>query len=116
MTIIYMSKIRIFSEKILKNTYYTRNFINYSNELSEIAKKYKGFISSSSYFVDNIDLVDNTDTIKIITISEWKNVESWNSWKKSSNRKNISNQYTNLETSEKFNILYNRTNNDIFLL
>jgi heme-degrading monooxygenase HmoA len=111
-----MSKIRIFSEKILKNTYYTRNFINYSNELSENAKKHKGFICSNSYFVDNINLTDNTDTIKIITISEWENIKSWDSWKKSSNRKNISNQYTNLETSEKFNILYNRTNSDIFLL
>lgn len=111
-----MSKIRIFSEKILENTYYTRNFINYSNELSEIAKKHKGFISSTSYFADNINQINKLNTLKIITISEWKNIESWDSWKKSSNRININNQYTNLEINEKFNILYNRTNNDIFLL
>ena len=111
-----MSKIRIFSEKLLKNTYYTRNFINYSNELSEIAKKHKGFISSTSYFVDNISEIKQLNTLKIITVSEWKNIESWDSWKKSNNRKNITNQYTNLETTEKFNILYDRTNNNIFLL
>lgn len=111
-----MTKIRIFSEKILFNSFYTKKFISYSNELTDIAKKQNGFISSNSYFVDNMSQINQSNTLKIITISEWKNMNTWELWKKSQNRKYISDQYKCLERSEKFNILYNRSDNDIFLL
>tara|TARA_B100000424_G_C22510826_1_gene294455 strand:+ start:82 stop:420 length:339 start_codon:yes stop_codon:yes gene_type:complete len=112
-----MSKIRILSEKVLLNNYYSQKFINYSNTLTDVAKKNKGFISSKSYFVDNIDLrKENETSIKIITISEWKNKEDWEKWKKSKERKNVSLTFKDVERKEQFKILYDRTNNNIFLL
>ena len=112
-----MSKVKILSEKILLNNFYSNKFINYSNSLTDVAKKNKGFISSKSYFVDNINLHKiNDDPIKIITISEWKNSDAWNKWKNSQDRKNVSESFKDLERIEQFKILYDRTVNDIFLL
>lgn len=118
-----MNKIRILSEKILLNNHYSIKFINYSNQLTDVATKSKGFISSNSYFVDNLDQCNkntdynkNTDTIKIITISEWNNNEDWCNWKQSQERKNVSNYFKDMERTEKFKILYTRNNNNIFLL
>tara|TARA_Y100000992_G_scaffold264845_1_gene201834 strand:- start:333 stop:671 length:339 start_codon:yes stop_codon:yes gene_type:complete len=112
-----MSKIRILSEKILINSFYSNKFINYSNTLTDVAKKSNGFISSKSYFVDNINLHKiNDNPIKIITISEWKNIDAWNKWKNSQDRKNVSESFKDLERTEEFKILYDRTINDTFLL
>ena len=112
-----MSKIRILSEKILVNNFYSHKFINYSNSLTDVAKKSNGFISSKSYFVDNINLHnENKYPVKIITISEWKNMNAWNEWKNSKDRKNVSESFKDLERTEKFNILYKRTDNNMFLL
>ena len=112
-----MSKIRILSEKVLLNNYYSQKFINYSNTLTDVAKKSNGFISSKSYFVDNINLHKiNDNPIKIITISEWKNIDAWNKWKNSQDRKNVSESFKDLERTEEFKILYDRTINDTFLL
>lgn len=112
-----MSKIRILSEKILSNSFYSNRFINYSNSLTDVAKKNYGFISSKSYFVDNIDqTTKTTNNIKIITISEWKNNNAWYNWKNSQDRKIVSESFKDLERTEQFKILYDRTVNDIFLL
>lgn len=111
-----MNKIRILSEKVLLNNYYSQKFINYSNTLTDVAKKNKGFISSKSYFVDNIDPRNKNENIKIITISEWENSKSWENWKKSKKRKNVSITFKDVERTEQFKILYDRTDNNIFLL
>ena len=112
-----MSQIRILSEKVLLNSFYSNKFVNYSNTLTDVAKKSNGFISSKSYFVDNINLHKiNDDPIKIITISEWKNSDVWNKWKNSQDRKDVSESFKDLERTEEFKILYDRTINDTFLL
>ena len=112
-----MSKIRILSEKILLNKHCSIKFINYSNQLTDVATKSNGFISSTSYFVDNLDQYNKTtDKIKIITISEWNNNEDWCNWKQSQERKNVSNYFKDMKRTEKFKILYTRNNNNIFLL
>lgn len=112
-----MSKVRILSEKLLMNSFYSHKFINYSNSLTDVAKNSNGFISSKSYFVDNINqTTKTTNNIKIITISEWKNSDAWNKWKNSQDRKNVSESFKDLERTEQFKILYDRTVNDIFLL
>jgi len=112
-----MSKVRILSEKILLNNFYSHKFINYSNSLTDVAKKNKGFISSKSYLVDNINLRKENETpVKIITISEWKNADAWNKWKNSKDRKNVTELFKDVERSEQFNILYNRIDNNMFLL
>lgn len=112
-----MSKVRILSEKVLMNSFYSHKFINYSNSLTDVAKKSNGFISSKSYFVDNIDQYNTTtDYIKIITISEWKNNNAWYNWKNSQDRKNVSESFKDLKRTEQFKILYDRTVNDTFLL
>jgi len=109
--------IKILSEKVLLNTHYSIKFINYSNNLTDIAKRSNGFISSKSYIVDNIDQNNKIDNnIKIITISEWKNNNAWHNWKNSQDRKNISDFFKDLDRTEQFKILYDRTANDIFLL
>lgn len=111
-----MNKIKILSEKVLFNSVYSQKFINYSNELTNIARNHEGFISSKSYFVDNLDPHHKYDTIKIITISQWETNKAWEKWKKSKDRKNVSESFKDLEKREEFKILYDRTINDVFLL
>jgi antibiotic biosynthesis monooxygenase (ABM) superfamily enzyme len=111
-----MNNIRIFSQKILFNKYNSKKFLNYSNQLTETAQNYPGFISSKSYYIDIIDDFKIKDNIKIITISKWNNKDSWNKWINSCERKNISKNYENLDKKENFYILYDRIDKDIFLL
>ena len=110
-----MIKVKIKKEKVLLNSFYSLKFVNYSNKLTEVAKNHKGFISSNSYFSDDIDTLYKNN-IKIITISEWKNKKCWNDWFNSKDRKIISDEFINIHKEEDFNILFKRSVNDTFLL
>ena len=110
-----MSKIRIISEKILLNKFYSNRFVEYSNRLTETARQHKGFLNSESYFLDNIN-TDFKDNIKILTISEWENKEYWDIWLKSNERSIISNEFKDVLKEEKFDRLFKRAVNNIFLL
>lgn len=110
-----MSTVRIFSEKIITNSFHSRKFINFTNKLTETAKKQKGFIDSNSFFCDKLKY-DDTNTCKIITISNWDNINSWEEWYNSKNRKEIYIQYDNIVEEESLNRLFRKNIDEIFLL
>lgn len=115
-----MSKIiKIISNKIAKDHLSTgsrTSFIDYTNILSETAKNQTGFISSNSYWKNPLE--NHTDQkIEIISISEWKSIDDWNSWYNSESRQQINNKYSKIIDEEKFNVLLKKTpSDDIFLL
>ena len=106
---------KILSEKILLNSIYSLKFVNYSNKLTEVARNFRGFISSNSYVVDKIN-PEYKGNIKIITISEWKDKECWENWYNSGERQKISNEFNNLKRKEAFQRLFKKSINDTFLL
>ena len=112
--------ILILSRKIIKPAegFTSRvQLTEYVNNLSELAKSRNGFIKSDSYWNQSINNNDFSEAIETISISEWKNMESWNSWKNSTERNRLNNQYKNILESEKFSILQKKTpTDDIFLL
>ena len=110
-----MNKIRIVSKKILLNNLYSKKFINYSNKLTETARTQKGFLNSNSYFIEDIDN-NFKNNIQILTISEWENKKSWDKWLKSKERENISNEFQDVLRKEKFDRLFKKNVDDIFLL
>jgi|TARA_B100000524_G_C23647867_1_gene369126 hypothetical protein len=91
-------------------------FIDYTNKLSETAKYQKGFISSESFWKN--DIYDfESENYQIISISNWTQMKYWNKWYSSYERKFISNKFNELDCKEEFNILLKKENNDdIFLL
>lgn len=101
----------------IKTTNVSRNiFINYNYELSKTVKVQKGFISLESFWKNNIYKFDN-EIYQIVSISEWKNFNSWNEWYNSLERKHISDKFNKLDCKEEFNIIHDKNNiNDIFLL
>ena len=109
--------IRIFSKKTLKSyPYFQRlNLIDYSNQLTNTAKIQKGFVKSDSYWITPLNF-DNTE-LTIVTVSKWKDFQSWNDWFKSNDRKIIYEKHEKLIEKEEFSILKNKlTNDDMFLL
>ena len=109
--------IKIFSKKTLKSyPYFQRlNLIDYSNNLTSTAKIQKGFINSHSYWLTPINYKNNE--LIIITVSTWKNFQSWNDWYFSEDRKKIYKDHKNIIEKEEFSILKNKlTNDDVFLL
>lgn len=113
--------IRIISKKITKsnNGFIPRTrFTEYTNSLSEFAKKSPGFVSSNSYWETQIESTDNPEeSIKIISISEWKTLNDWNKWYQSMEREKIHTQYKDIIDSETFFLLNKKApTDDIFLL
>lgn len=109
--------IRIFSRKTLKNNIFLQRvtLIDYSNQLSQSAKLQNGFIKSNSYW--NIPLNYLDKELVITTVSDWKDIESWNNWYKSSTRKRISSEFNHIINKEEFSVLKKKLiNDDIFLL
>ena len=91
-------------------------FIDYTNKLSETAKCQSGFISSESYWKNDIYNFDSKN-YQIVSISNWNQLKDWNKWYRSLDRKYISNEYNELDCKEEFNIMLKKENNDdIFLL
>ena len=91
-------------------------FIDYTNKLSETAKYQNGFISSESFWKN--DIFDYySKNYQIVSISNWNNIADWNRWYKSSERKFITDKFNELDCKEEYNILLKKKNNDdIFLL
>tara|TARA_Y100000991_G_C21936680_1_gene333287 strand:+ start:410 stop:742 length:333 start_codon:yes stop_codon:yes gene_type:complete len=110
-----MKTFKIISEKIIFNNFYSLKAIRYSNALTECAHKSPGFISSTSYFSEKVDS-SQKDNIKIITISDWENKDSWDKWINSPERRRISKEFQNIKKKEKFNRLFTKNVNDIFLM
>tara|TARA_E500000178_G_scaffold348984_2_gene405058 strand:- start:1749 stop:2096 length:348 start_codon:yes stop_codon:yes gene_type:complete len=115
-----MSKIvKIMSIKSIKNQifYGSRSrFIEYTNRLSETAKNQKGFISSNSYWKNNLNTHEVCE-FQIVSISNWNRLDDWNNWLKSKERKEVSDRFKEIKCDEKFDILLKKKNNDdIFLL
>jgi len=116
-----MSKIiKIISNKIAKDKLATgsrSSFIEYTNNLSDVARTQQGFISSTSYWKNPIDYNCFNQKIEIISISEWQSIQDWNKWYYSELRKNINNNYKNIINKEDFHLLLKKTSiDDIFLL
>ena len=110
-----MKTFKIISEKIIFNNLYSLKAIRYSNALTECAQKSPGFISSKSYFSEKIE-INEKDKIKIITISDWKSKDCWDKWINSNERSQISKEFQNIKRKEKFNRLFTKNVNDIFLM
>lgn len=114
--------IRIISKKILKPDFSRVSFIEYTNELSESAKKQNGFIKSNSYWKTplneyNKPLSDYSNELMVVSISEWKNISSWDNWYHSEKRNSIHSKYKNIIEKEKFSLLKKKViNDDVFLL
>lgn len=111
-----MNRIKILSEKIsVKNCLSYNKFVNYTNQLSEHAKQQPGFISSNTYFKEPLEMAKLP--INVITISEWKNMESWENWYNSDIRNEIYNDFKDTIKKEEYNLIFKKNNiNDIFLL
>lgn len=110
-----MKAFKVISEKLIFNSFYSLKTIRYNNKLSEVASKSPGFISSKSYFSEDINFIKD-DKIKIITISEWNNKKSWEKWFNSEERKSISEEFKDIKRKEKFNALFVQKNDNIFLM
>ena len=110
-----MGTFKVISEKLIFNSFYSLKSIRYSNKLTEIASNTSGFISSKSFFSEDFDSMKN-DKIKIVTISEWDSKKSWNNWFNSKERKIVSKEFSDLKREEKFNVLFTKKDNDIFLM
>lgn len=107
--------ISIISKKVIKPLYPRIAMINYTNELSDNAKTFNGFLVSNSYWKFPIDKYDHDLTI--ISISQWKDIKYWNKWYKSKERDNIYKKNSHIIKSEEFSILVKKIqNDDLFLL
>ena len=72
-----MNRFKILSEKISSKELLTTNrFINYTNSLSQAAKKQPGFMSSNSYFKGDLNN-EQQDILTMVTISEWTSSDDW---------------------------------------
>ena len=110
-----MKTFKIISEKIFFNNLYYLKAIRYSNTLTECAQKSPGFISSKSYFSETMNL-NKKENMKIITISDWENKESWDKWINSYERGQISKEFEDIKRKENFNRIFKKDVNDIFLM
>ena len=114
--------IRIISKKILKPDYSRVSFIEYTNELSESAKKQNGFIKSNSYWKTPVQKYNKPDSqisndLIVISISDWKDISYWNDWYGSDKRNSIHSKYNFILQSEDFSLLNKKmVNDDVFLL
>lgn len=94
-------------------------FSEYANSLAEQAKNHPGFISSNSYWKNTIQFPSEKETCKleIVSISNWRSIDDWNSWYNSHKRKNIRKLYDDIIDNETFNLLNKRSDkDDTFLL
>lgn len=69
---------------------YITNFINMQNSLTSSASGFPGFIKSSSYWKINNNN-NNYNVAPIINISEWNDINFWDTWYNSLERKYIVN-------------------------
>ena len=107
--------IKIISKKIVKSLYPRIALINYTNELSDNAKTFDGFIKSNSYWKFKFN--EFKDESIIISISEWKDYKSWNNWYNSKTRNEIYQENKKIIKSEEFSYLIKKIqNDDLFLL
>lgn len=60
--------------------------------------------------------LNERDNIKLITISDWKSKESWDKWINSYERSQISKEFEDVKREEKFNRIFTKNVNDMFLL
>tara|TARA_B100001989_G_scaffold247650_1_gene220136 strand:- start:766 stop:1131 length:366 start_codon:yes stop_codon:yes gene_type:complete len=88
---------------------YITNFINMQNSLTCSASGFPGFIDSSSYWKINNNY-KNYDVSPIINISEWEDINLWNSWYNSLERKYIVNNkaYKNINFDTSIDICKQR--------
>tara|TARA_E500000178_G_C16478925_1_gene512162 strand:+ start:54 stop:413 length:360 start_codon:yes stop_codon:yes gene_type:complete len=103
--------------KLIKNQINSAgyNLIDYQNELTKEASKFKGFISSQSFCVKDENYYNFCTSI--CNLSLWNSEYDWNNWINSSKRKKINNKYTSLIHNEQFQILLTRKDfHDIPLL
>ena len=83
-----------------------KSIIDYQNELTKEAIKYKGFISSQSFCVKDDNYYNLCSSI--CNLSMWHSENYWNNWLESSNRKKINEKYLDLIEKEDFKILITR--------
>lgn len=107
-----MQNIRVIAFKRGRELF-SSSFKDYTNSLTIGAHKFDGFIKSESYMEKRI----NYKSQLVVSISDWKNIDSWENWKKSTIRNEISNEFKNNIISEDFLIVVkNIDSNNVFLL
>ena len=101
--------IRVLFKKIPKNNNVSIDeIIKMSNDLTKNAQIAPGFISSKSFW--NNDLNDTLYLNKtLFTFSDWENINYWNSWLESDQRKNTLNYY-DIKFDSEITILKNKIN------
>lgn len=112
-----MRGFKILSEKVAsKGLLRESKFTNYTNALSQAAKKQTGFMSSNSYFKDSIK-ASTQHKLTMVTISEWYSSDDWEQWFQSQERKSIRNQYQDIIAEEHFYRVFKKKEiEDVFLL
>ena len=83
-----------------------KSIIDYQNELTKEAIKYKGFISSQSFCVKDDNYYNLCSSI--CNLSMWNSENDWINWLEFSNRKKINSKYLDLIEKEDFKILITR--------
>ena len=77
-----MNRIKVITKKIPLITVSTAKYLNFSNDLTYMAKTFDGFIRSKYYN----DYVFKNNEIIFYNISDWNNIESWLNWVNSKER------------------------------
>ena len=83
-----------------------KSIIEYQNELSKEAIKYRGFISSQSFCIKDDNYYNLCSSI--CNVSMWNSEHDWINWLESFNRKKINQKYQNVIEKEDFKILITR--------
>ena len=99
---ILIQKKPIAIKKQLMKPDFGKSIIDYQNELTKEAIKYKGFISSQSFCVKDDNYYNLCSSI--CNLSMWHSENDWNNWLESSNRKKINEKYLDLIEKEDFKI------------
>lgn len=102
---------------IKKNNNFLKNdrFFEYCNTLTKNVRNQNGFINSETYY-DQFLCIDNEKLSSVLTISEWKNYNSWNEWYESNKRNKIKNKYNDIIDDEIISILRKDFDDEVFLL
>lgn len=113
-----MNYIKVISRKIPKYLVTRGELIDFSNRLTEIARKQKGFIQSSSYWNVHHTLIKPPPTeFKLITLSDCESEKDWTDWLKSSKRIKVFGDSNEVVLNTSHIILYKKLPyNDTFLL
>ena len=100
-----------------KNYNYLKNdrFFEYCNTLTKNVKKQNGFIKSETFYDQMLSSI-NMELNSVLTISEWDNFNSWNTWYESEKRNKIRNLYNDIIDDEIISILRKDFDDQVFLL